>query len=364
MNKGTNDNTFREHESKTVSIEFWRLVFCFAVVVYHSCYLTPSRSFTTIFQGGYIGVEFFFIVSGFLMAKSIFADTGHIRVSLLKQTLTFISRKIKRIYPCFLWAFLIAFIVRAVISGSNLAQILHNIIDSIPELLLLRMSGITGYWVNTPTWYISAMAIVMLIFYPILQTIDKKLFLPFSIITSASAYSWLYYSLGTLENPYKWQQFCYSGLIRGVGGIMLGAACFKLSSIIRGVQTTGNWRFMAYLLSIIELSCYLTVIFVSFSFGRTSVDFLLVALLAIAVTLSFSEKTLQTFIFKKHAEFCLYCGRFSIALYLNHRMFTLIFPIIGNGINYWILLPAYLLCASSAAFIAMSVVPKFRLEKI
>lgn len=364
MNKCIDDNTFQEQESKTISIEFWRLVFCFAVVAYHSCYLTPSRSFTTIFQGGYIGVEFFFIVSGLLMAKNLFRDIEDVQISVLKKTSLFISHKIKLIYPCFLWAFLITFIVRSVISGNNLAQILHNIIDSIPELLLLRMSGIAGYWVNTPTWYISAMVIVMLIFFPLLQKIDKKLFLSFSLITSVSAYSWLYYSLGTLENPYKWQQFCYSGLIRGVGGIMLGAACFKLSSIIRGVQTTGNWRFMAYLLSIIELSCYLTVIFVSFSFGRTSVDFLLVALLAIAVTLSFSEKTLQTFIFKKHAEFCLYCGRFSIALYLNHRMFTLIFPIIGNGINYWILLPAYLLCASSAAFIAMSVVPKFRLEKI
>ena len=298
------------------------------------------------------------------MAISLFTDIGDIHISILKKTFIFISHKIKLIYPCFLWAFLIAFIVRAVISGSNLAQILHNIISSIPELLLLRMSGITGYWVNTPTWYISAMVIVMLIFYPLLQKIDEKLISPFSFIISIGAYLWLYYSLGTLENPYKWQRFCYSGLIRGVGGIMLGAACFKLSSMIRSAQTTALCRFVTYVLSVIELLCYLTVIFVSFSFGRTSVDFLLVALLAIAVTLSFSEKTLQVFIFKKHAEFCLYCGRFSVALYLNHRVFTLIFPIIGSGINYWILLPAYLLCASSAAFIAMSVVPKFRLEKI
>ena len=47
------------------SISFWRIIFTLLIVMLHCGYT----------QGGYIGVEFFFLVSGFLLANTGFLFT-------------------------------------------------------------------------------------------------------------------------------------------------------------------------------------------------------------------------------------------------------------------------------------------------
>ncbi|KEJ92156.1 acyltransferase family protein [Synergistes jonesii] len=331
-----------------VSIEFWRLVFCLAVVLYHSCYLTPTRSLTSVFQGGYIGVDFFFIVSGLLMAKNVSKYTSG---SVFYDTCSFIRRKILRIYPCLLFAFMVSFIVRMTICDCAPAQIASCAVRSLPELMLLRMSGIGGYWVNTPTWYISAMVISMLVLFPMLLRVKDKSHYSVFMLLAVLSYGWLFFTMGSLENPYKWQGTFYSGLVRAFGGISLGVFCFTLSIKLR------KSNFDATALSALELLCYLTVLLHSFMKGRSFADFLLIALLAVAVSLSFSGGSSASSFFDKHERFFLPCGELSFALYLNHRVFTIIFPVVGWNVGYYILLPIYILCSFCAAAVAMLIVP-------
>ncbi|MBR4400792.1 MAG: acyltransferase [Synergistes sp.] len=301
------------HASVTVSIELWRLVFCLAVVLYHSCYLTPTRSLTSVFQGGYIGVDFFFIVSGLLMAMNIDRYSSG---ALFSDTYAFVKRKTARIYPCFLFAFLISFAVRMIIGRFSAAQAAGYALRSVPELLLLRMSGIPGYWVNTPTWYISAMLISMLLLFPLLLILKDKQYPLIFMLLSALSYGWLFFTMGSLENPYRWQGMFYSGLVRAVAGISLGVFCFRVSAGIREAALS------AHILSAAELFCYIAVLLHSSVTGRSHADFLLVLLLAAAVSVSFSGKASTAGFFSRYERPCLICGEFSLALYLNHRVFT------------------------------------------
>ena len=334
--------------SVSVSIELWRLVFCLAVVLYHSCYLTPARSFTSVFQGGYIGVDFFFIVSGLLMAVNI---GRYASGAFFSDVFSFLLRKTARIYPCFIFAFVISFAARMIIGRFSAAQAAGYALRAVPELLLLRMSGVAGYWVNTPTWYISAMMLSMLLLFPLLLLLKNRSYTYLFLLISALSYCWLFFTMGSLENPYRWQGLFYSGLVRAVAGISLGVFCSGVSLRLKGTALSGH------ALSAAELFCYAAVLLHSAVTGRSHADFLLVLLLAAAVSVSFSGRASTARFFCRYERFCLTCGEFSLALYLNHRVFTLIFPAVGYNVNYAVLLLLYLLCSFCAALAAMLIVP-------
>ena len=48
-------------------IDCWRILFALFVMMLHSVYLPHGEN--AMFKGGWISVEFFFVLSGFLMAK-------------------------------------------------------------------------------------------------------------------------------------------------------------------------------------------------------------------------------------------------------------------------------------------------------
>ena len=51
-------------------ISLWKFIFAIVIVLFHSnSYFSPEKRL--FMSGGYIGVEFFFIVSGFYLAKNI-----------------------------------------------------------------------------------------------------------------------------------------------------------------------------------------------------------------------------------------------------------------------------------------------------
>lgn len=63
---------------KNGKIEFYRFIFCIAILLFHmQKYLLGEASLTNgihfaLFPHGAMGVEFFFLLSGFLMAKSVY----------------------------------------------------------------------------------------------------------------------------------------------------------------------------------------------------------------------------------------------------------------------------------------------------
>src|SRR6476661_7876522 len=58
-----------------------------SVVLYHA--------FPTVIRGGYVGVDIFFVISGFLISSIIFAEMTEGRFSFA----AFYGRRIRRIFP-------------------------------------------------------------------------------------------------------------------------------------------------------------------------------------------------------------------------------------------------------------------------
>ena len=63
----------RKRRNETV--DFLKFLFALVIVIFHGRKLASSGEFA-LFQSGYLGVEFFFLVSGFLMMKSVSGIPG------------------------------------------------------------------------------------------------------------------------------------------------------------------------------------------------------------------------------------------------------------------------------------------------
>ncbi len=102
------DKAFAQSNGKNGFIELCRFVFCWGVVSHHAKFLSESPGYIPIF-GGYISVEFFFILTGYLMYASYHKaqSAGKEQDSAIHQ----IYVKLKRIYPYFLVTFCAVFIL-------------------------------------------------------------------------------------------------------------------------------------------------------------------------------------------------------------------------------------------------------------
>ena len=137
------------------AVDFMKFVFSVIIVLFHTYRILPR---------GYLGVEFFFVVSGYFMSAHYYNNKEKYSIDNLgKSTLLFVKNKISKILPNYYIAWIIAFIVTHVYKKSfGIRVLLYDFFRAIPELLLL---GMTGFWdythsYNVVVWYISAMLLV------------------------------------------------------------------------------------------------------------------------------------------------------------------------------------------------------------
>ena len=95
---------------KNGKIELLRFLFAVGIVFYHSYW--SLGSIEKLVPAGYFGVEFFFIVSGYLMMATIERrSSGTVPEPIGKETARFLGRKIAVVYPEVVIAWIIGVLV-------------------------------------------------------------------------------------------------------------------------------------------------------------------------------------------------------------------------------------------------------------
>lgn len=143
-------------------IDFLRLLFMLVIVFHHAIPLYPKvRYFVT----GYLGVEFFFILSGFFLASSA-QKAAKENIGL--STWSFLKRKLTGFYAGFFICFVTGFIIREIFQqGYISAHFINRVIYFLGELGLLQMWGYPVYCVTGVGWFLSALIWVSLLLYPL-----------------------------------------------------------------------------------------------------------------------------------------------------------------------------------------------------
>lgn len=94
-------------------LELWRFIFCIMVLGFHFF----SKIESELFHAGYLGVEFFFLVSGYFIGSFYTKQlSGKSFSNRLKAIGAYICSRLKRLYPLYLAALFLMLFIRSFIN--------------------------------------------------------------------------------------------------------------------------------------------------------------------------------------------------------------------------------------------------------
>ncbi len=299
-------------------IEFLRFLFGFMVLAFHVQKYLPGeiRIGDTInfafFPHGAMGVEFFFLTSGFLMAANVFKRINESpKISIGESTTIFLKSKITALLPLHLICFVLLFATQFYINDWGVKRAVLKFIENIPSLLFIQMSGFNGSGINHIEWYISVMILSMLIIYPIMKKNYMLFVRVIAPIISIFAIGTLYRNASMLGGVGIWYSVVYRGFVRGFAEICLGTVCFEIS---RNIQKRSFTKIQKIAFGFGELAIWCIAFgMIMFTVPKTY-QFYILLFLALGITLTFSDISYGKKIFNN--KFFYFLGKLSLPLYL------------------------------------------------
>ena len=225
---------------KYIFIDIAKFAFTIMIAIFHlwSMYKIPAL-------GGFIAVEFFFIVSGFFLAQKIDIDNN---ITPINYTVS----RIKKFYPHYLFSFLAIFFFRNLIiyKDYSIGSLVEKLANQTTEIFMLYgtiLSDKKTFIYNSMTWYISVMLIVGYILWGLVQK-HKNSVVFIAPIISFWIYAYMYYELGTVNNwrDHVFEIFNY-GFLRATAGMLLGLSTYQLSVFLKNkIKSRKIFKFMIY----------------------------------------------------------------------------------------------------------------------
>lgn len=303
-------------------IELWRFILIGAIGIMH--FSNSYYGSSPYLGGAYVATEFFFIVSGYLLFSSFYKNKTRNEKTNAWQ---FTFRRIKNLYPCYLFSFLVLFCFIMVQEKASLNAWISNLSQSAWELSFLQISGLKGFRLfNYPAWYISAMLIVGYFIYALLELEEEKftkIIMPFAVLAIYCFFS------KNSENIDVWGGAkilsISDALMRAFAGMSLGGICYQTSQTLKMREYSHGQRIF---ITVIEWMAYITALILMNNQGHTQLDFYIIVLLAIGVTLSFVNISYRTKLSSNYL--LLSSGRLSFAMFLNQ---ILVIGFIGTYVD-------------------------------
>lgn len=330
-------------KDKNYLIDFLRFIFSIAILLYH------SWMFTGVFgeglaRRGYLGVDFYFIVTGYLMLNSLHKEKL-VDKYIFKDTLNFVIKKYIRLLPALIVTFIISIPFVYGKNALNYQLLLSN--SMIGEILQL---GILGYPmpINSSWWYLSAMFLVSLILYPIAKkyTNDYARYIAPVILLFTVG---LVYTKGiNINDPLNISFYLRNGFYKAIIFIILGNISYEISN---GIKKTSLNSKKIKLLTIFEILTYLFLILNLHYYVADTLLYAILLTLNIAVTFSnitYTKKFFKNPIWNKLGTFGFYIYLCQIAIrtymmrhltnnYINDLIKYIIITVIVSTIIYIII---------------------------
>ena len=290
------------------SIDLIKFFLSIVIVFYH---------FGLVVQGGYLAVEGFFMISGYLMMRSMYrAD----REETLRSdaTVRFVWHKYSAIFLPLLFSAIFGFLIyECLIFARAPRQILKNIPLLLFEIFPLQVAGFGGYCATGVSWYLSALFLCSALLHPFAKRDPERFSLTACPLIALLGYGLLCVQFSHLDAPCEWMLgLVCSGLVRGLAGICAG--CLLYTFVARSKNRPAPSITARALFTCLEVLGwgFVLVCMIYKPYLRTSMDFVAVAALFGVLYIALSQRSLFSLVI--HHKWTGVLTQISMYAFLNH----------------------------------------------
>lgn len=308
-------------------ISLWKFLFAIVIVFFHGKDFFPGSK-NIFFYGGYIGVEFFFIVSGFYFCKSVLKRKYNPH-TIGKDTLLFTWQKIKSFYLYVIIAYFFNLLLFPFFKNYKLSEIAN----SIWNLLLLKEAGFRTIRMCIQFWYLSAMIVSMFILYPLLIKYRENFICLVSPIIIFFGLGYLCHNWVGLDHSYiTWTGHMYTGIIRALAEINIGCIIYLINKKLKNIEYSKLFKLILTIIG--EASMLLVLFIINFINNPKNYDYIMLLMISISIAIFLSEKTYEYKILS--VSFFYYLEKLSLLIFINH---VTVIEIVNNMHPFTKLLP-------------------------
>lgn len=282
-------------------IEVYRYALTFIVAIMH---FNPEGALS----GGYVAVDFFFILSGFYLMETLKRSP--------QSALRFCLRKYFQVF----WIFVISILLFDLYAfRDGIGNGVRKIVLSVPDMLGLQMTGVFYPTANGVVWYISAMLIAsffIVAIYNLSRESSLNLWFPLFIVIG---YAWISYYANNLDVTIrmKGERLIPPGLIRGVSGMCIGV----LLNLLCKTPFFSHFKkcSMRLLISFVELIVLSISLSLLFLYPHSKMDFLQLICFPVLIIIANLKKTYWSGFIDRMGLILIKCigKEYTLALYCN-----------------------------------------------
>ncbi|WP_400203816.1 acyltransferase [Methanomethylophilus alvi] len=301
--------------ARNVTVDILRILFAFVIVFHHVLMGTQFHIY------GYLAVDFFFIVSGYMVINSYrrYRNEGN-EIGVIR----YCAHKLMSFLPYLIFAAVVYAIVSGSIAYDNTGRFDRFLASAWFEMEDVFLVSMLGFYRDELIWYLSSLMICSAIIWFLLRRFDSNFSRYAAPIITVLLLIIIFAESNTISTP---NHFVYGvvkkGLLRGLACMCLGVFAYECVGFSERIQFSKD----RLVLGIIEIVCYLTVL-VCILFlhptddvGRRVYDIMMIVLLFVALVITFSNRSIVYDFVQKYewlGKRSVELAVGSLLLYLNH----------------------------------------------
>ncbi len=332
------------------------------------------------FRSGKLAVEAFFMITGYLMMRSIYKNKDE--VDRPDSTFRFVLHKYRSVFLPLLFSAILGFLLLEFkLYETPIKEMPRRALLLLFEVFPLQTAGFRAYYATGVSWYLSAMLLSIAILHPIAKRNPERFAYTVAPVIALLCYGFVCVNVGYMSASVWILSLFNSGLLRGLAGISAGSLLFFLCK--KAGEKPSPTLTTRVLFTLAELGGWYLIVRIMFDMklAATPNEMVVIALFFFVLYIALSGQSLFA-LFINH-KWTGVLSTASLYMYLNHyalnRVMKERYPILSWEVPRgqtsillemlgWYLLGVLILCLTSFALTTLTrylckVVKKWREER-